>query len=129
MAHFAELDPNNKILRVVVIADAECLEPNGAESEDVGIRFCQRVFGKDTRWKQTSYNSRFRKKFAGIGFIYNYELDAFIPPQPYPSWHLNQETFDWVPPTPFPDDGQPYNWNESQHVWELALTTISDNHV
>lgn len=129
MAHFAELDSKNQVLRVVVIADAECLNSNGLESEDVGISFCQQVFGKDTKWKQTSYNSKIRTKFAGIGFTYSNELDAFIPPQPYPSWNLNQETCNWVPPIPSPDDGQLYNWNESQQVWELVPIPITDNTV
>lgn len=129
MAHFAELDPGNKTLRVVVVADAECLGPDGTESEAAGINFCQRVFGADTTWKQTSYNSNFRKKYAGIGFTYDQALDAFIPPQPYPSWHLDTETCDWVPPIPYPENGGPYTWDESQQAWQSAHTSTTDNHV
>jgi len=88
MAHFAELNKNNKVLRVVVIANDKCLK-DGRESEAVGIAFCERLF-KGGIWKQTSYNFNIRYNYAGVGDIYDAELDAFIKPQPYPSWALDE---------------------------------------
>jgi hypothetical protein len=120
MAHFAELDSNNITLRVVVVADAECLGPDGIESEAVGVSFCQRLFGEDTAWKQTSYNANFRKKYAGIGFTYDQARDAFIPPQPYPSWLLDEDTCNWGPPVPYPEDGLLYRWDEGAASWVLS---------
>ena len=79
MAHFAELDENNIVLRVIVVDNNDCKDENGNESEAVGIAFCQNLLGGV--WKQTSYNNNFRQKYAGIGYYYNEELDAFLPPQ------------------------------------------------
>jgi hypothetical protein len=70
-------------------------------------------------WKQTSYNGNFRKRFAGIGFTYNYQLDAFISPKPYPSWILNEQTAAWDAPVPYPTDGKAYFWNEGTLSWQL----------
>jgi hypothetical protein len=79
MAHFAQLDQNNVVLQVIVVHNNELLE-NGVESEAKGIAFCQTLF-PGTNWKQTSYNGTFRKNYAGIGFIYDVELDEFVPPK------------------------------------------------
>jgi len=106
VAHFAEIDENNVVLRVVVVADEH--EPDGAN-------WCVEFFGGGI-WVQTSYNDTIRNNFAGIGYVYDPDLDAFISPQPYPSWALNQESARWEPPTPMPEDGF-YVWDEAAHVW------------
>jgi len=115
MAHFAELDDNNIVLRVLVIANKELLDENGNESEAKGVEFCQSLFGG--RWVQTSYNSNFRKQLAAIGGTYNSEKDAFVLPQTHPKWTLNPDTLDWEPPTPYPNDGNHYVWREDLGDW------------
>ena len=79
MAHFAELDKDNKVLRVIVVSNDETHDNNGVESEALGIAFCQKLFGADTRWLQTSYNSSKRGIFAGIGMTYDEANDVFLP--------------------------------------------------
>jgi hypothetical protein len=118
MAHFAELDANNVVLRVIVVGNKDTSTPDGTEVESIGVAFCQRLFGGN--WVQTSYNNNMRVRYAGIGYSYNPTLDAFIPPQPYPSWTLDNTTADWIPPTPMPTDGKPYIWNESTQSWDLV---------
>ena len=71
MAHFAQLNDSNVVISVNVIADADCLDDNGNESEAIGIAFCKSLWGSDTNWKQTSYNNNIRKNFAGIGYTYD----------------------------------------------------------
>ena len=83
MAHFAELDGNNVVLRVIVVDNKDCSTPDGTEVEAIGAAFCQRLFGGN--WKQTSYNGNFRKNYAGIGYTYDASNDYFYAPQPYPS--------------------------------------------
>ena len=120
MAHFAELDANNIVLRVIVVHNNELMD-NGQESEAKGIAFCRSLFGGN--WKQTSYHANFRKNYAGVGYTYDATRDAFIPPQPYPSWVLNEETCQWEAPIPYPTDvGTPevpkrYIWDESLVNW------------
>lgn len=124
MAHFAELDENNVVLRVIVVDNSDCCTPDGVEKESIGIAHCEWVLGG--RWVQTSYNGNFRKNFAGIGFTYDEERDAFIPPKPEdrPSHVIDEETCEWVPPIPRPADhgtGDPiilYSWNEETLSWE-----------
>jgi len=113
MAHFAQLD-GNTVTQVIVVANAELME-NGSESEAKGIAFCQSLFGGE--WKQTSYNGNFRKNYAGIGFTYDLERDAFIEPKPYPSWVLNESTCQWNAPTPMPTDDKLYFWDEPTVSW------------
>lgn len=96
MAHFAELDENNVVKRVIVVANQEITDANGVETESVGIAFCQQLFGGV--WLQTSYNGNIRKQFAGIGYTYNPALDAFIAPQPAPECDLDPETAMWICP-------------------------------
>lgn len=117
MAHFAQLDENNVVLQVIVVSNDELIAPDGSESELKGIEFCQSLFGADTVWKQTSYNKKFRKNYAGLGFTYDAGLDAFVPPSPYPSWLLNTDTAQWDPPIPYPTDGGKYKWDESSQSW------------
>ena len=115
MAHFAEIDNNGKVLRVVVVGNADIVDQTGNENEQVGIAYCQKLFGG--QWIQTSYNGLFRNCFAGIGFKYDELNDVFIPTSPYPSWILNATTHNWEAPTPKPDDGRRYMWDESLVAW------------
>jgi hypothetical protein len=118
VAHFAELDANNVVLRVIVVGNRDTSTPDGTEVESIGVAFCQRLFGGN--WKQTSYNGNFRKRYAGIGYTYDTALDAFIAPQPYPSWTLDPVTTNWVSPVPYPTDDKNYIWNESTQSWDLV---------
>lgn len=116
MAHFAELDENNVVLRVIVVGNADTSDANGVEDESIGVAFCRKLFGG--RWIKTSYNDNIRKRYAGIGFIYSQEHDAFLPPKPYPSWVLNPETLDWDSPVPKPVNYTPlFNWDEAGQSW------------
>jgi len=111
MAHFAELDNNNIVLRVIVVAD---------EFESDGKNWCHNTFGGI--WEQTSYNNKIKKQYAGVGYSYDAVNDVFIQPQPYPSWTLD-ENFDWQPPIQYPSDGytreNAYFWNEETQSWNL----------
>lgn len=118
MAHFAELNGNNEVLRVVVVANQETLDAEGNEQESIGINFCQELLGGT--WVQTSYNKTIRKNYAGIGDTYDSTRDAFIPPQPYASWVLDESTCLWGAPTPYPDDGLDYIWDEATTSWVEA---------
>lgn len=118
MAHFAQLDENNVVLQVIVVKNSDILDENGQESEAKGIAFCQSLCGADTRWAQTSYNGSFRKRYAGAGYTFDPVLNAFIKPKPsrYPSWIIDSETADWVPPVPRPTD-YVYDWSEPLEAW------------
>ena len=124
MAHFAELDQNNTVLQVIVVNNADT-SVDGHEIEAKGIAFCQSLFGADTRWLQTSYTGKIRKRYAGVGYSYDQQRDAFIPPQPYPSWALNAETCDWVAPIPMPNDGDWYMWDEPNQFWVKVTTDVA----
>lgn len=123
MAHFAELGMNNVVLRVIVVHNNELLDENGVEQESKGAAFCRNLFGGT--WVQTSYNATIRKNYAGQGFTYDSTRDAFIPPKPYPSWILDENTCQWQAPVPYPTDvGTPdapkrYVWNEQTQQWDL----------
>jgi len=95
MAHFAKLDENNVVLEVHVVHNNELFQ-DGVESEAKGIKFLVDLFGENANWKQTSYNGSIRKNYAGIGYTYDATRDAFIPPQPFPSWTLNESTCLWM---------------------------------
>lgn len=116
MAHFAELDSNNIVLRVIVVDNKDTADANGVEKEHIGAAFCERLFGGT--WKQTSYNGNFRKNYAGIGYTYDSVIDAFVPPRPYLSWLLDADTAQWNAPVAMPNDGKRYSWNEEQQKWE-----------
>jgi hypothetical protein len=117
MAHFAEIDSNSIVLRVIVVDNSDILDDSGAESEDIGKAFCTNLLGGT--WVQTSYNEVFRHKYAGISDTYNESLDAFVPRQPFDSWTFDPNSIDWIPPTPLPNDGELYRWNEDALAWEL----------
>ena len=123
MAHFAKLGIGNKVLKVEVVSN------DVATTEQAGVDFLNNLYGTNDIWKQTSYNTYggvhnnggtpFRKNYAGKGYKYNESLDAFIPPQPFNSWTLNETTCLWEAPVAYPTDGQIYNWNESNKTWDL----------
>lgn len=115
MAHFAELDSNNVVLRVIVVGNKDTADAAGVEKEHIGAAFCERLFGGT--WKQTSYNGNLRKNYAGIGYTYDSGRDAFIPPKPFASWVLVEDTCQWQAPTPMPDDGKMYSWDEPTTSW------------
>ena len=119
MAHFAELDENNIVKQVIVINNNDLLDEDGVEQEQKGIDFCVNLLGGN--WIQTSYNGAIRKNYAGAGYIYDSTLDAFYPPQPFPSWELD-ENARWQAPTPMPEDGTLYWWDETTLSW-IALPT------
>ena len=115
MAHFAQLNDENLVTQVIVVANEDTADQDGVENEAIGIEFCTNLLGG--RWVQTSYNANIRKNYAGIGYKYDATLDAFIPPQPFESWTLNEETAQWEAPTPYPDDGKRYSWDEETTSW------------
>jgi len=124
MAHFAQLDDNNVVTQVIVGANEEQLD-NGVESEAKGIAFCQSLLGGN--WKQTSYNGNFRKRYAGIGYTYDADKDAFLAPQPFASWVLDAD-LNWQAPVAMPEDGKPYAWFEPNQEWiELKPATTPTN--
>jgi len=120
MAHFAELNLDNEVINVVVINNSEITDTNGRENENLGIQFLQTLH-RHGRWKQTSYNGNFRKNYAGDGYKYDQERDAFIPPQPYLSWTLDENTCQWQPPQPCPEPG--YGWDETTQTWIKLIST------
>jgi len=119
MAHFAKLDDNNVVLEVNSVNNNELLQ-DGVESEAKGIAFLINWSGGYSNWKQTSYNGRIRKNYAGIGYTYDSVRDAFIPTKPFPSWVLNEKTCLWDAPVAMPDNGQRYQWDEATTSWSLV---------
>ena len=126
MAHFAKLGTGNIVERVEVVSN------DIATTEQAGVDFLNNLYKTRDVWKQTSYNSTIRKNFAGIGFTYDQTRDAFIPPKPYNSWVLVEETCRWKAPVDYPEtytqnltdeQGNPakdrYYWNENKVNWEL----------
>ena len=127
MAHFAKLNENNIVIEVNVVNN-EALDPHNEEAS--GIAFLTEWSGGYSNWKQTSYNASlgngFRKNYAGIGFTYDKEFDAFIPPSPYPSWKLDYTTFTWVAPIAQPSEIEGYwwKWSEINQEWiQVAIPT------
>jgi hypothetical protein len=122
------LDENNIVTQVIVVANEDIQDANGVEVEEIGVAFCKKLLGAETNWKQTSYNNNFRVRYAGIGYSYNEELDAFIAPKLFPSWILNTETADWespVGPAPTLTEAEIearsfYAWNEETGAWDLT---------
>lgn len=120
MAHFAELDENNVVLRVVVACNQDIANNGGELSEQAAEHFKNVVplSINGIKWVQTSYNNNFRKKFAAINSTYDPIKDKFIDKQPYPSWYLN-ENDDWTAPVPRPEDNNKYLWDEQNQSWNL----------
>ena len=129
MASFAKIGLNNKVIEVLSVHNNELLDSNGVEQEVNGIDFLTKLTGYPV-WKQTSYNTiggvhssggtPLRKNHAGIGYTYDEDRDAFIPPKPFDSWTLNEDTCLWEAPVAYPTDGQFYTWNEQNQTWDLA---------
>ena len=126
MAHFAKLEAGNIVERVEVVSN------DIATTEEAGINFLKSLYGNDTVWKQTSYNNNLRKNFAGVGYTYDEQKDAFISPRTHKGWNLNEETCKWEPPIAYPntftqnltdDNGDPvadrYYWDENKLKWEI----------
>ena len=123
MAHFAKLGVGNIIIEVAIVSN------DIATTEQAGIDFLNNLYGSRDVWKQTSYNTvggqhlldgtPLRKNYASIGFTYNQTLDAFIPPKPFASWILNEDTCLWEAPIAYPTDGNVYKWNEETTTWDL----------
>ena len=139
MAHFAKLDENNVVTQVIVVSNDHITDPHtGREDEIIGIAFCKRLLGGN--WKQTSYNNNMRVRYAGIGYSYNAALDAFIPPQPFASWTLDNDIADWVSPlgaAPALTDEEVatfsyYRWDEEAYQadnttgWVLETPEVSE---
>tara|TARA_Y100000004_G_C8613301_1_gene285655 strand:- start:88 stop:483 length:396 start_codon:yes stop_codon:yes gene_type:complete len=130
MAHFAKLGVGNKVLRVEVVSN------DIATTEKAGVDFLNNLYGTNDVWKQTSFNTiggvhelggtPFRKNYAGVGFRYDQTRDAFIPPKPFDSWTLNEDSCLYDPPIVKPeltqeeyDNGNRYMWNEDNQSWDL----------
>jgi len=126
MAHFAQLDENNVVLQVIVVDNKDTADANSVEKEHIGAAFCEKLLGGT--WKQTSYNGSIRKNYAGIGYTYHADIDAFVAPKPFESWVLNEEDGVYEAPTPMPTDadfeaGEYYNWDEETTTWVKQTRT------
>jgi len=132
MAYFAKINENNIVVNVIAVNNSVF-----NEDEKIGVNFINNLYNTNDNWKQTSYNTRggihyqadnntpsldqskaFRKNYAGIGYTYDETRDAFIAPKPFASWILNEFSCLWEAPTPYPNDGNMYNWNEELLTWE-----------
>jgi hypothetical protein len=120
MANFAKLDRDGNVIEVVSVNNIEMLSADGSESEVMGIAFLIRWSGGYSNWKQTSYNSKIRKNYAGVGYKYDSARDAFIPPHPFASWTLNEQTCLWDCPVQYPTDGSIYKWDEASTTWDVS---------
>jgi hypothetical protein len=138
MAHYAKISSNNIVEQVVVVNNEDTLDENGNESEYIASIFLQNVLGLGINWKKTSYNTKeglyynsdntlsqdqskaFRKNYAGIGYTYDEQRDAFIPPKPFPSWILNEFSCLWESPIPRPTGTNLYTWNEETQSWNAV---------
>jgi hypothetical protein len=129
MASFAKIGLNSKVIEVVSVVNEVLHDSNGVEQESIGIDFLTKLTGYPL-WKQTSYNTHggvhssggtpFRKNFAGIGYTYNEDRDAFISKKPFNSWILNENTCLWEAPVAYPNDNEKYTWNELTLSWDLV---------
>lgn len=120
MAHFAKLDSNCIVIEIIVIDNEVLLGLEFPHSEPVGQTYIAEL-GIQGKWLQTSYNGNFRKTYAGLGYTYNFRLDAFISPKPYNSWTLNKTTAQWQAPVARPDDDKVYFWDEKFKIWKQTL--------
>jgi hypothetical protein len=130
MAYFAKLNSENIVITVESVVNEVLKDSNGVEQESIGIQFLKTLYNEPNAiWKQTSYNTHggihingetpFRKNYAGIGYTYDSQRDAFISPKPFNSWILNEQTCNWDAPVARPDDNNMYKWNEEILNWEL----------
>jgi len=114
MGHYAKIDENNVVTQVVVVDNKDMADAFGVEKEHIGAAHLEKILGGV--WKQTSYNGNMRKNYAGIGYIYRPDIDAFVPPQPFASWILNAAA-QWEAPVAMPTDGKMYSWDEATTSW------------
>ena len=126
MAHFAKLGIGNIVEQVISINNAVITDANGVEQEQLGVDFINKLYNTNNVWKQTSYNNNIRKNYAGVGYTYDSNRDAFIAPKPYNSWILNEQTCLWDAPVARPeltqeqiDNNQYYTWDEENQSWTL----------
>lgn len=121
MAHFAQLDSDNNVIQVIVVNNKVINDLPFPESEPIGIEFCKFIYGQNTIWLQTSYNSSFRASLARVGGKYAPDMNIFIWPKetPYPSWSLNVSTGQWDPPVPYPSDDIHRVWDEIALNWVI----------
>ncbi len=119
MAYFAKLGTGNIVEQVISINNSVITDANGIEQEQLGVDFINKLYNTRDVWKQTSYNSTFRKNYAGIGYQYDQERNAFIAPKPFNSWILNEDTCKWEAPITKPQDDKKYTWNEQTLYWDL----------
>ena len=138
MAYFAKLGVGNIVEKVICINNSVITDSNGDQQEQLGVDFINQLYNTRDVWKQTSYNTNlgthslggtpFRKNFAGAGFTYDQERDAFIPPKPFNSWVLNEDTCEWKAPIDKPnvvlEKNQKYVWNESIVNWEIKTREL-----
>lgn len=119
MAHFAQLNSENVVINVIVVSNEDILDKEGMESEMVGINFCKSLYGQDTTWVQTSYNSNFRKIYARPGSIYDYERDVFYPPKPLDEIEIEwvEDWWTWVPRFKPSTDGNVYTFSHETKRW------------
>ena len=122
MASFAKIGLNGKVIEVQSVVNEVLHDSNGVEQESIGVDFLTKLTGWAI-WKQTSYNNNFRKNHAGIGYTYDEERNAFIPPKIFKSWILNEDTCRWEAPVAKPttelEINEYYSWNESIINWEI----------
>jgi hypothetical protein len=133
MASFAKIGLNGKVIEVQSVVNEVLHDANGVEQEAIGIDFLTKLTGWAI-WKQTSYNTYggvhssggtpLRKNHAGIGYTYDEDRDAFIPPKPFKSWVLNESTCLWESPIAYPQDNNKYKWNEQNQSWDLIENNI-----
>ena len=114
MAHFVRIE-NGVVVQGIVVSNQDTADEHGVEKEEIGIAFCSNLLGGT--WKQTSYNARIRKNYAGIGYTYDETLDAFVPPKPFASWLLDTDKAQWKAPVDMPVDDKRYTWNEDTLAW------------
>ena len=117
MAHFAQLDENNKVIQIDVVDNKVINDLPFPESEPIGVEFLKSIYGEDTRWVQTSYNRNFRGAYASLGGTYNPIKDVFVGIKLFPSWILDESGYKWIEPVPYPNDGKEYYWDESIVNW------------
>ena len=130
MASFAKIGINNIVEKVISVNNEVIKDSNGIEQEQIGVTFINNLYNTNDIWKKTSYNTHhgvhrlggipFRKNHASIGQTYDEQRDAFIPPKPFNSWILNENTCDWEAPIALPEGG-PYVWNEETLNWDLKV--------
>ena len=125
MAHFAQINGNNTVINVLVVSNNDVQNLPFHQSEPIGVAFLQNLF-PNTTWKQTSYNNNFRFRYAGIGYEFHLECGTyggFAAPPAYLDFIFDETTCSWIPPVPYPNDGNTYYWNDARHEWIKVPTT------